>query len=122
MRYLATRTIAAAVLLSLVAGGCALAVRRPSIAELHYNSGRYYDKRVAIEGEVTSAWGLPLVPFSMYKVSDGTGEVTVLSQGSRLPSRGARVRVTGRVSELAVLGGRPLGLHIREHDLDFRRW
>jgi hypothetical protein len=122
MRHLTTRVLAAAVLLFVAAAGCALAVRRPSIAELHYNSGRYYDKRVAIEGEVTSAWGLPLVPLSMYKVSDGTGEVTVLSQGSRIPSRGARVRVTGRVSELAVLGGRPLGLHIREHDVDFRRW
>ena len=63
MRHLTTRVLAAAVLLFVAAAGCALAVRRPSIAELHYNSGRYYDKRVAIEGEVTSAWGLPLVPF-----------------------------------------------------------
>lgn len=122
MRNLTLRSIAVAVLLAVVAGGCALAVRHPSIAELQYNSGRYYDKRVAVEGEVTSAWGLPLLPYSMYKVSDGTGEVTVLSQGSRTPSRGARVRVTGKVSELAVLGGRPLGLHIREDDLHFRRW
>lgn len=111
-----------AVLLSVVAGGCALVVRHPSIAELEYNSARYYDKRVAVEGEVTSSWGLPLLPYKMYKVSDGTGEVTVLSQGSRTPARGAHVRVTGKVGELAVLGGRPLGLHIREDDLDFKRW
>jgi hypothetical protein len=116
------RLVAVAVLLAVTAGACALVVRRPSIAELQYNSGRYYDKRVAVEGEVTSSWGLPLLPYSMYKVSDGTGEVTVLSQGSRTPARGARVRVTGKVSEIAVLGGRPLGLHIREDDLDFKRW
>lgn len=122
MKESAPRFVAVAALLALLGGGCALAVRHPSIAELQYNSGRYYDKRVAVEGEVTSAWGLPLLPYSMYKVSDGTGEVTVLSQGSRTPSRGARVRVTGKVSELAVLGGRPLGLHIREDDLHFRRW
>ena len=111
---------AAALLLSLsLLGGCAL--RSPSIADLQHNPGRYADKRVSIEGEVTSAWGLPLVPYGLYKVADGTGEVTVLSRGGRIPARGARVRVTGRVGEMAVLGGRPLGLHIKETDLDYRR-
>ena len=116
-----SKLIASAALLTLLAGGCALTVRHPTIAELQYNSGRYYDKRVAVEGQVTSAWGLPLLPYSMYRVNDGTGEVTVLSQGSRTPARGARVRVTGKVGEVAVLGGRPLGLHIREDDLHFER-
>ena len=54
---------------------------------------------------------------SYYKVDDGTGEVTVLSQGLRVPSKGARVRVKGRVNELAVLGGQALGLHLREESL-----
>jgi hypothetical protein len=101
--------------------GCALAVRRPSIAELKYNPGRYHDKTVAIDGVVTSSWGVPLVPFKMYKVSDGTGEVTVVSQHSRVPSKGAHVRVKGRVNDVATLGGQALGLHIQEKDLDFKR-
>jgi hypothetical protein len=109
--------LAAFLLLSFL-GGCAL--RSPSIADLQHNPGRYFDKKVSVEGEVTSAWGLPLVPYGLYRVSDGTGEVTVLSRGGRMPARGARVRVTGRVDEMAVLGGRPLGLHLREEDLDFR--
>jgi hypothetical protein len=55
-------------------------------------------------------------------VDDGTGEVTVLSQGSgRTPTTGARVSVKGKVDDVAVLGGRPLGLHLREQDLDIRR-
>jgi hypothetical protein len=54
-------------------------------------------------------------------VSDGTGEVTVLSSGYRTPTRGARVRVKGTVNEVAVVGGRPLGLHLREEKLDIRR-
>ena len=76
---------------------------------------------MAIEGVVTSSWGLPLVPFKLYKVSDGTGEVTVVANEGRVPTTGARVRVRGRVSEVATLGGRAVGLHIQQRDLDFRR-
>jgi hypothetical protein len=112
-----------AIALALVIGGCALAVRHPSVAELQYNPGRYYDRTVAVEGVVTSSWGIPLVPFQMYKVDDGTGAVTVLAHDGRTPPRGARVRVRGRVEQLAVLGGRSIGLHIREDDVHFkRRW
>jgi hypothetical protein len=105
--------------LALVVSACA--VRSPSVAELKYNPGRYHDKTVAIEGVVTSSWGIPLVPFRLYKVADSTGEVTVVANDGRVPARGARVRVKGRVNEVATLGGRPLGLHIQQTDLDFRR-
>ncbi len=101
--------------------GCALAVNRPSVAELKYNPGRYHDRTVSIDGIVTSSWGLPLVPFKMYKVNDGTGEVTVVANDGRVPTKGARVRVKGRVSEVATLGGQAMGLHLRQRDLDFRR-
>lgn len=110
-----------AIVLALFVGGCALAVRHPSVAELRYNPGRYYDRTVAVEGVVTSSWGVPLVPFQMYKVDDGTGEVTVLAQHGRTPPRGSRVKVKGKVEDVAVFGGRSLGLHIREEDVDFKR-
>lgn len=100
--------------------GCALAVRRTQVADLKYNPGRYYDKTVAVEGVVTSSWGIPLVPYKFYKVDDGTGEVTVLSQSGRTPTRGARVRVRGKVSDVASFGGQSVGLHLRERDLDFK--
>jgi len=100
--------------------GCALAVRRTQVADLKYNPGRYYDKTVSVDGVVTSSWGLPLVPYKFYKVDDGTGEVTVLSQNGRTPTKGARVRVRGKVSELATFGGQSVGLHLRESDLDFK--
>ena len=99
--------------------GCAL--RAPDIADLQRNPGRYQDRSVRIDGYVTDSWGLPLVPFRLYKVEDGTGEVTVISQGMRSPTRGARVHVRGRVNEIAVFGGRSIGLHIREEHLDVRR-
>jgi hypothetical protein len=54
--------------------GCALSLGNPQIADLQHNPGRYQDLSVNIDGVVTSSWGLPLVPFSFYKVDDGTGE------------------------------------------------
>jgi hypothetical protein len=107
--------------LSATLGGCALSLRNPDIADLQRHPGRYFDKTVSVSGVVTNSWGLPLVPFKFYRVDDGTGEVTVVSQGYRLPATGERVRVKGRVQEVAVLGGRPLGLHIREQDLYVKR-
>ena len=101
--------------------GCSLALRSPSVAELKYNPGRYQDRTVAVTGVVTSSWGLPLVPFRLYKVDDGTGELTVVSQGGRTPSKGSRVRVKGRVSDLAIFGGQSLGLHLEQRDLSFKR-
>src|SRR3990170_7093713 len=100
--------------------GCALAVRRTQVADLKYNPGRYYDKTVSVDGVVTSSWGMPLVPYKFYKVDDGTGEVTVLSQNGRTPTKGSRVRVRGKVSEVASFGGQSVGLHLRESYLDFK--
>jgi hypothetical protein len=110
-------------LLGLAVGlsACAVSLRNPHIADLRDNPGRYQNHIVSIDGVVTTSWGIPLVPFRLYKVDDGTGEVTVLSQGSRLPTRGARVRVRGRVDDVGVLGGQALGLHIREDELYVKR-
>jgi hypothetical protein len=91
-----------------------------SIGQLKTNPGRYVDRNVTVQGTVTSSWGVPLVPLKMYQVDDGTGEILVVSDDDRTPSRGARVRVTGKVGEFAVLGGRSIGLHLRERDLDYR--
>jgi hypothetical protein len=101
--------------------GCAVSLRNPDISDLRRHPGRYQDQTVSISGVVTTSWGLPLLPFRFYKVADGTGEVTVLSEGLRMPATGEHVRVKGRVQEVAVLGGRPLGLHLREQDLYIRR-
>jgi hypothetical protein len=105
--------------LVLVLGGCAL--RSPSIADIKYNPGRYQDRTVSVEGVVTSSWGVPLVPFKLYKVDDGTGEMTVVANNGRTPTKGSRVRVKGRVSDVATFGGQAVGLHLEQKDIDFRR-
>ena len=118
MKRLITRVTAALAIATLVSG-CALSTRR-TIQEVKYNPGRYHDRKVEIDGVVTSSWGVPLMPFKLYKVDDGTGEVTVLAQDGRTPTRGSHVRVKGKVGELATFGGQSLGLHIRQTDLDFK--
>lgn len=109
---------AVAAVAALIVSGCA--ARGVRIAELKDQPGRYDDKSVSVTGVVTSSWGIPLVPFQLYKVDDGTGEITVLSRYERTPSKGARVKVKGRIDEFATFGGRSIGLHLREEDRDYR--
>jgi hypothetical protein len=108
---------AAVVALTAALSGCALITSSPSIADLKYNPAKYHDRTVSVDGVVTSAWGVPLVPFKIYKIDDGTGELTVVSQGARTPTRGARVEVRGKVNEFAVFGGQSFGLHLQERSL-----
>ena len=91
-----------------------------SIGQVKTNPGRYVDKSVTVRGTVTSSWGIPLVPLKMYQVDDGTGEILVVSGRRGASRRRARsVKVTGKVGEFAVLGGRSIGLHLRASDLDY---
>ena len=99
--------------------GCALS-GHPRIADIKYNPGRYQNKTVTVDGVVTSSWGVPLVPFKLYKVDDGTGEVTVVSSNGRTPSKGSRVSVKGRVNDFATFGGQSVGLHIEQEHLKFK--
>jgi hypothetical protein len=122
MKHAVSRVALVAALAAL-ASACALGLRSPSISELKNNPGRYQNRSVNIDGVVTTSWGVPLVPYRFYRVDDGTGEVTVLSSSGGLstPTRGARVRVRGKVNEVAVFGGQALGLHLREESLRIRR-
>src|SRR5918993_169123 len=112
----------AALSLALALSACAGALRNPDIGDVKQNAGHYSDRTVTVDGTVTSSWGVPLVPFKMYKVDDGTGEITVLARGgNRTPSKGSRVKVKGVVRDVAMFNGMPLGLHLEERDLDIRR-
>ena len=108
---LSSRLLSIALLSSVLVAGCASSLR---IAELKDQPDKYQRKTVSITGKVTDSYGVPLLPFQFYKVDDGSGEISVVSRSSRSPSKGARVQVKGKVSEVAVVGGRSIGLHIEE--------
>ena len=111
-------TLAIVILTALVAAGCA--ARGVRIAELKDQPTRYATKSVSVTGVVTSSWGIPLVPFQLYNVDDGSGEITVLSRNGRTPARGTRVQVKGKINEFATFGGRSVGLHLQEEDRKIR--
>jgi hypothetical protein len=109
------RLFSVALLGAVLATGCA--ARGVRIAELKDQPDRYDDKTISVTGVVTSSWGIPLVPFQLYNVDDGSGEITVISRSGRSsPSRGARVEVKGKINEVGVFGGRSIGLHIQENE------
>jgi hypothetical protein len=99
--------------------GCAISTH-PRIADIKYNPGRYQRHTVTVDGVVTSSWGIPLAPIKLYKVDDGTGEVTVVAHDGRTPPKGSRVSVKGRVSDVAEFGGQSLGLHLEQEHLKFK--
>lgn len=113
-----SRLLPVALLSVFLVSGCA--ARGVRIAELKDQPGKYDRKNVSVTGVVTSSWGIPLVPFQLYKVDDGTGEITVVSKYGRTPSKGQRVKVKGRINEFATFGGRSIGLHLQEEDRDYR--
>ena len=113
------RILPFAVAVSLLAG-CAISTH-PRIADIKHDPGRYQRHSITIEGVVTSSWGLPLAPIKLYKVDDGSGEVTVVAHDGRTPPKGSRVSVKGRVSDVAEIGRQSLGLHLEQEHLSFRR-
>jgi hypothetical protein len=106
--------LSAALLGAVLITGCA--ARGVHIADLQNRPDKYDNKTVSVEGVVTSSFGVPLVPFQLYKVDDGSGEITVVSRSGRAPRKGSRVQVKGKVNELGSFGGQSVGLHIQEGD------
>ncbi|MFI5143348.1 MAG: hypothetical protein ACHQQS_16040 [Thermoanaerobaculales bacterium] len=71
------------------------------IADIKGASAKYDGEKVTIAGEVTGSVNLFVVKF--YKVSDGTGEIAVVTQ-SPLPKDGDKVRVRGKVQQAFAIG------------------
>ena len=103
---------------SALSGACASMGSR-SISEVKTNPGKFHDKTVTVEGVVTTSFGIPFVPYKVFRVSDGSEEMLVISDDSRIPTKNARVRVKGKVQEVGLFGGRSFGLHIRETSIKY---
>ena len=112
--------VAALAIIAAITVACASVPGRPSLQQVQTQPGRFVDHSVTVAGTVTTAWGVPFVGFNVYRLDDGTGEITVVSTDRRVPGKGARVEVRGKVQDMAVLGGRPLGLHLREQRVTYR--
>jgi hypothetical protein len=94
---------------ALVLAGCP---QGTTIADINRDPSRYAGKEVTILGNVVDSFGA--LGQGAYQMDDGTGRIWVISEGFGVPSNGARVRVTGRVSTGVTLGSRSFGTVLRE--------
>lgn len=78
------------------------------IRELLDDPSRYDGKTVRIAGQVKEAAGA--LGYGAYQVDDGTGTLTVVSQGGGAPRVGARVGVEGRFRAAFTLGNQSLAV------------
>ena len=93
---------------------CALApaaLAKTSINKINADPGRYYNKKVTIEGTVTDSYGV--LGQGAYELDDGTGRIWVIAERA-VPARGARVEAKGHVITGFVYRGRNLAAALRE--------
>lgn len=72
------------------------------IRKLLADPGEYNGKTVRIEGTVKGSVGA--LGQGAYRVDDGTGSISVVSQGAGVPTDGARVKVKGEFRSLFQIG------------------
>jgi len=74
---------------------------------------RYHNRSVRVEGTVNRSVGAMVAGF--YEVQDETGKIYVVSTGGT-PTKGARVKVSGRVNSGVTVMGKSFGTVLRESD------
>lgn len=106
--------------IGLLAAACP---KRTSIADIEANPSKFYDKDVAVAGTVQNSFGgsIPILNQSggVYKVSDGTGSIWVLTKRS-VPSKGAQLGVKGKIQNGVNFNGKNYGLVLIEDDRKFK--
>jgi hypothetical protein len=101
-----------------VLSGCGVPLIGPTdISDIKNRSEEYDGQRVTIKGRVVETVSIPLVPKGLYRVDDGTGRIWVVSQ-ERMPFRGDKVKVKGRVNSGFTIVGKTYGTVIIEGEED----
>ena len=89
------------------------ALAKTDINKINADPGRYYNKKVTIEGTVTDSYGV--LGEGAYEIDDGTGKIWVIAERA-VPARGSRVQAKGHVISGFVYHGRNLAAALRETD------
>ena len=87
------------------------AFAKTSINKINADPGRYYNKKVTIEGRVTDSYGV--LGEGAYELDDGTGRLWVIAERA-VPARGSYVEAKGHVITGFVYRGRNLAAALRE--------
>lgn len=78
------------------------------IGDLLSNASKYNGKTVRVKGDVTKSAGALVA--GAYQVKDGTGTLTVVTEGSSPPPEGAKVGVRGVFQALITIGSKSLAV------------
>jgi len=110
--------MALAVVASMIVAGCdALDGGYTNTGEVVKNPSLFDGKEFKIRGKVVDVLKLPPVETKLYVVKDETGELLVATNAAP-PGMGLEVRVRGSVESMAIIGGKSIGLHVKES----QRW
>jgi len=94
--------------------GCGIPLVGPTdISDIKGKSQKYDGEQVSIKGKVVETVRIPLISKGMFRVDDGTGRIWVVSQ-ERMPFRGDKVKVKGRVNSGFKIAGKTYGTVIIE--------
>ena len=95
-----------------IASGCAVRVH---ISEIKGKPHKYQDRQVLVKGKAVETLSIPFIQKGMYQIDDNTGKIWIVSQ-KRMPSRGEKVTVKGRVKTGFTVRDRTFGTVIVEGD------
>lgn len=90
--------------------GCAAYTQ---IVEIRDNPSQYDERPVLVKGKVVETLSIPFIQKGMYQVDDNTGKIWIMSS-QRLPARGDRVIVEGKVKTGFTIWSRAFGIIIVE--------
>jgi hypothetical protein len=93
------RILTALALVMVLAGGCKSAT---PIGKLLDDPGRYDKQTVRVAGTVGQSVGV--LGYGAYRLDDGTGTITVVTQSGGAPREGAKVGVEGEFRSAFTLG------------------
>lgn len=102
----------AAVLLVMTTLLLAACPPRVSIADINRDPGRYANRDISIAGRVSNSFGA--LGTGVYEIDDGTGTMWVYSQNFGVPGNGAKVGVTGRITQGFNFGGRSFAVILKQ--------
>ena len=83
------------------------------VSKINSEPQKYQGKQVLVKGKVVETFAIPFVQKGMYQIDDGTGEIWIMSQ-ERVPFRGEKVTVKGKVKIGLAIGERTFGTVIAE--------
>lgn len=107
------RKSALLLMLTLLASGCGLYKPYTNISVIKGNPQKYQGREVLVRGTVVETLSFPLIQKGLFQIDDGTDRIWVASQ-ERIPSRGDRVTVKGKVKIGFTVLNRTFGIAIAE--------